>query len=543
MPDGLKRTEHILAITRNRAVLPVLATALSSSSAEIRSAAIRATMRRRDVNAHTGLIGQYPKFAEAERTALCQALQAMPHHAAPALKAAVLAGDAVLCENACHIILLCRNYELFETLLKSAEKSRHRQTGQVTATILQLASLLHEELIKWAEGDRSGRDPSFARHQALVVLERFLARHVDHHPSEVVDAFLLLAPSENATLLKTLRDSSQPCHATLVASLLSSQSPAVMERLVAMLRDTEAPAAALEAIARRADRPFVDFLLHELKHPVPLRVLHNMKRLRSVAWLENHRDTLLELDGRAQAIAVDLAMASEMAREAQFDLLALMMRSGLAEGRRACCQALAKFDGSAANELVMTALGDPDASVQAAAIRQLRPRRVPNALQMLVARLDAPSLEVREAARSSLAEFNFVRYRAMFDLLDEQAARTTGALVRQVDHSAREKLLNELTSPSVSARLRGIEIAIAMEATEDVREQLVVLVGHESAAVRKEAVTALAHTAGPGVLHALELATRDSNRSVADAAKQSLDHHRHGSSQITTERTAVGTTT
>ena len=145
-----------------------------------------------------------------------------------------------------------------------------------------------------------------------------------------------------------------------------------------------------------------------------------MKRMQPVVWLESHRENLLELDGRAQAVAVDLATASDVSREALFELLSTFMRGGMAEGRRASCQALAQFNDAKSDALVFAALDDPDAGVQAAAVRQLRPRRLPDALQRLVALLDSPSSEVRDAARSSLAEFNFIRYRAMFDLLDER---------------------------------------------------------------------------------------------------------------------------
>jgi hypothetical protein len=253
-----------------------------------------------------------------------------------------------------------------------------------------------------------------------------------------------------------------------------------------------------------------------------------MGRLRSVAWFESQRDRLLELDGRAQSVAVDLAMATEIDRTALFELLKLLLERGLSEGRRASCQALSGFNGPEANELILAALNDPSASVQAAALRQLRSRRIPDALQILVARLESAHAEIREAARSSLAEFNFVRYRAMFDLLDEHAARTTGALVRQVDPSAGNKLLEELTSPSISTRLRGIEMAVAMGATEDVREQLIALARHENASVRKEAVAALAFSTGPGVPEALDLAIGDTNRSVADTARQSLARQKSG---------------
>ncbi len=522
MPNRLHKTESILARTRNRAVLPMLAAALKNESAEVRAAAIRATIRRHDVDSHTQLIRHFHELTDADRSVLRETHHAMPHHAAPALKAAVLDGDEALCRNACVIILLCRDYDLFQTLVRAAEKPKHHHISQVTSAIVQLAVLLHDEIIVWAGGDHTGRDPSFARHQVLATLERSLKQKVDRHPPELIEAFLLLAPSDHEALLDMMRVEHHPCHAELVSSLSSNKSPAVIERLVALLRDTAAPTAALQAIARRTDSPFVDFLLHELKHPVPLRVLHNMKQMRTVAWLDTTRSMLLDFDGRAQAIAVDLAMASQIDRDALFELLKQILRQGLTEGRRASCQALAAFNGPEANELVLAALGDPDAAVQATAMRQLRPRRIVDALQMLVARLQSPFVEVREAARSSLAEFNFMRYRAMFDLLDDEAVRTTGTLVWQVDPSAGEKLMEELTSPSASTRLRGIEMAVAMGAAEDVRDQLIALTRHENLAVRKEAVSALAYATGPSVVAALDFAARDANGSVADAARQSL---------------------
>jgi hypothetical protein len=208
------------------------------------------------------------------------------------------------------------------------------------------------------------------------------------------------------------------------------------------------------------------------------------------------------------------------------DFLKSMLRHGLGEGRRASCHALVGFNHPDTNALVRAALDDPDAGVQAAALRQLRARRIPDALQLLVARLESPFVEVRDAARSSLAEFNFVRYRAMFDLLDDHAARTTGALVRRVDHSARDKLTEDLTSPSASTRLRGIEMAVAMGAVDEVRGLLIALARHENTVIRKEAVTALGFATGPGVTETLDFAVRDTHQSVADAARQSLARQR-----------------
>ena len=95
-------------------------------------------------------------------------------------------------------------------------------------------------------------------------------------------------------------------------------------------------------------------------------------------------------------------------------------------------------------------------------------------------------------------------------------------LVHKVDNTAIQKLSEELTSPSLSTRLRGIEMAVAMAATDDVQPQLIELARHENVAVRKEAVLRSAIASGGDARKALEAAARDSIGSVAEAARQSL---------------------
>ncbi len=530
---GTARTCQVLANTGNRAVLPVLLAGIKSSRAEVRAATIRAAIRRHDDATHTQLIRHFNSLSEADQIALCEAHGAMPHHAAPALRAAVLKGDTTLCKNACRIIALSGDADLFPVLVKAAEDKSHRHHAEVATAIHDLTDHIQQDLAHWAAGDRSARhDPSFKRHHVLLALEQSLARFGRHRRQEILDAFLLLAPIDNRTFNRILHDPKHACHAPIINELTLTTDSGIIERLVEMLRNTEISVAALQVIAQRSDHRFVDVLLSGLKRPVPIRVLHNMKRLNHIAWLEQRSEILLELDGRAQAVAVDLAMASDMSRDRAFDLLAHLLQKGLAEGRRASCHALAKFDGPRADELVLAVLDDPDAGVRAAAVRQLRARGMPDALQRLVMLLDSRLPEVRDAARSSLAEFNFTRYRTMFDLLDEHSARTTGVLVHKVDQTAERKLIEELSSPSITNKLRGIEMALAMDAANGVRQQLIELVGHENASLRREAVAALAHCNGDQVVAALTTAAADPNQSVAEMAQHSLaqQQRRHNSS-------------
>ncbi len=526
MSQGLQRTEQALARARNRAVLPVLALGLASHSAEIRSSAIRATLRRTDIESHTQLIRLFHCLTDADRRTLCETHHSMPHHAAAALKLALQEGDVLACRNACDFILLCDDYDLFPTLVRVCEKPGHQHAGRTAATMLQMAGALHEALLIWLQGKRTGRDPSFARHQALITLEQSLKRRVRRHRTEIIEAFLLLAPTDSLALASMTGDTSHPCHDQLVLSLSTNVSRGGMERFVALLRDTDAPMPVLLAIGRRTDAAFIEFLLHALKQPLSLRVRRNMQKLRSVVWLENHPEKLLDFDGRSQAMAVELCMASGIGRSAQFALLQAILQGGLPEGRRAAAHALSAFRTQDANELISHAVRDTDSGVKAAALRQLRQKRLPDALPTLVSNLTAASAEVRDAARSSLAEFNFVRYRAMFDILDEQTVRNTGVLVRQVDPKARDLLMEDLNSPSASVRIRAIEMAVAMEAIDDVREPLISLVAHENASVSIEAIVALIDAEGDDVVAALERASAHSNRSITEAALASLSQIR-----------------
>jgi hypothetical protein len=151
------------------------------------------------------------------------------------------------------------------------------------------------------------------RRQVLPALERSVVRFSIHKRLEIIDAFLLLVPPSNETLLQILSDPAHPCHQPVVDSLATSAQVPILDLLTQLAHDTRTPQSALRIVAGRHDRKFLDYLLHGLRSPIPLRVLENFKRLSSVVWLNEERDTLLELDGRAQATAVAIANSGRRA--------------------------------------------------------------------------------------------------------------------------------------------------------------------------------------------------------------------------------------
>ncbi len=521
MSTGIQKTWNVLARTRNRAALSVLAAAMTSSNAEVRAGALRTLARRKDPASIQLVLTHYARFQDHERAVLAEALRDPPRWLTATLGDAVHHGDAARCQNACQLAILCRDFELIPKLVTAMENRQHPHLIQLAATLLRLSNLLHQELHD-KQRLQGQRDPFFARRHVLAALEQSLECYNKHQRLEVVESFLLLTPAANPTLHRVLQDARHPCHAQLVSSLSSSAAAGILQLLVELLHDTQAPINALGVIAGRSDRKFLELMLHSVGKPVSLRVLRNMDRVDRVDWLQGDRQVLLELDGPAQAAAVEISGAENVSRDNRFALLSMILREGKAEGRRASCAALADFYRPQALPLVMAALDDPDHGVQAAAVRQLRRRHAPQALERLVEMLDSPAVEVRDAAREALAEFSFGRYQTSFTMLDDDSRRIQGNLVFRADPAARMRLEELLTSPSNTARLRAIEMIVAMSAEDAMALPLQIALTDVSVTVRAAAAVALARAKNIEVIPALEQAAGDEHRSVREAAEQSL---------------------
>jgi HEAT repeat protein len=80
-----------------------------------------------------------------------------------------------------------------------------------------------------------------------------------------------------------------------------------------------------------------------------------------------------------------------------------------------------------------------------------------------------------------------------------------------------------LNAPSLTAKQRALEMVAAMNAAEDVCNELIVLVDDQDLAARTNAVKALGGCTSPQVLAALRKAEQDPQRSVREAAKQSIE--------------------
>jgi HEAT repeat protein len=515
--EGLKTTFRVLAELETEASGTVLESALDCSRPVIQEEALVAILNRRNPSGQRELLrrwgaldGRWKGLIKRHRGRMIWAL-----------RDAVLGNDARLCASGCDAAVWFREYDLIPALLNTLSDPVNPSADLVATTLLGLADQLYEELASPPE-DGTRRDPQLVRQHVVGGLETSVQRYVCHKRREVIEAFLLLASRDNVTFKLVIQDPRHPAFVVLLETLAKSPRPGVIRLLLNSLEDPHAPSAALSVVGNRADLPFIRYLLRKIgREPSPV-VRQNLKRITSIAWLRTLDACLGPCDDALQHGAVRLVLAAGVPRQQALALIEHLMRNGKPGGRRAAAEALNEFSGAEANTLAMMALDDADPNVQAAVLAHIRRRGIPGMLSRLIDLLESPQLVVRQAARKSLAEFSFKRFVGAFDMLDEEVRRSTGALVKKVDPQAVALLQTELRARVRTRRLRGLLIARAMDAVEEVELLVIELLKDEDHLVRAEAATALASSSSDDSREALEEALGDRSLVVQEAAKKSL---------------------
>jgi hypothetical protein len=318
--------------------------------------------------------------------------------------------------------------------------------------------------------------------------------------------------------------------------LTRSARGGIVRLVLSYLDDPCAPSSTLTVMSRRCDPKFLENFLRKLGVHPTTAINQNLRRMDTIAWMQNHLGILDPMDEVAQQGAVHLARTSGIQRTVAFKLVEHLMRRGKIEGRQAAAAALANFHGAEANRLASDCLNDPDPIVQSHLIGQLRSRGTPGALPTLLLMLDHPHEAVRTAARRSLEEFSFDRYLTAFEMLDEKVRCDTGPLVRKVDPTAPRRLAEELDARSRTRRMRAVAVAAAMNLVPQLEMKIIQRLTDEDHLVRAEAAKALVQATSNTARQALLIAFHDRSVVVQEAAQQSLE------TMARTNRTAEATT-
>jgi HEAT repeat protein len=517
---GVAITFEALMKTHNEAAFEVLVAALDSPQPAIADGAVETLLRRRSLTGHREVFARLATLAPRQRAIVAN----NPRWLGRAVREAIVSTSDDAFARGCSAAADLRDYEMIPTLVQVAEDQNNRHREAAAAHVLMMAEHLYDDLAA-QRNSADGRDPQLTRKHVLHSLEQSVNRFAQYRRPEILEAFLLLAPRDHPALKRILADPMHAAYVPLIELLTRSPRSGIVRLLLSFLDDPNCPSAALNVFARRSDLKFVEHFLRKIVANPSSALTQNLRRIDPVAWIQSDPALVDPMDDSAQQGSILLAQTCGIRRDDLFKFIEHVMRHGKAAGRRAAATALASIQGADANQLVQQSLSDTDPQVQAALMVQLRQRGIPGAFSHLVTGLDSSYDVVRAAARRCLDEFSFDRFLSAFDMLDEDVRSTTGPMVRKVDPTAPERLLEELKARSRTRRMRGIAIAAVTHLVQELESAIIERLADEDHLVRAEAAKALAQTTSDASKSALSAALNDPSILVQEAAQRSL-HHR-----------------
>ena len=525
--SGLASTLHYLAETANEAAVPVLLAALHTHDRRRPKQALQALLHRASPAAEMDVLKHWHEWPAAMR----QLVAEKPDWLSAAVHLALArAGDSAtrdsadaeqLFRNACDAALVTRDYDHIPALATAAADLKNRWGAQAAEVALLLAEMLSDEL-QAPRDYRVRRDPQLQRANVLPSLER-MADTVDQHQRlELVEALLLLAERDTATIKRILQSPRDPSFPALAKVLKQSTRPGVIRLLLSYLDDPHSPRAALETLAARQDLQFIRQLLRKIgNQPAPV-VRTNLHRIEEIAWLTDAGAVYAALSESEQAAAIQLASEANLVPAQALQILSLGLQDGSPAGRRAAATGLVRFAGSEADEIAWQALDDEDPVVRAQAVMRMGKQATPTVIPRLLDMLDSPHQMEREAAQACLDEYNFARYLAAYDTMSPESRHATGLLVKKVDATTIAQLTTELQAPIRARRTRAIEIAITLQLIPDLFDAIAPLLDDEDQYTRLDAVRALATCDLAESQEALRRAMLDHSPLVSKAAEEAL---------------------
>ena len=532
MSDPLAKTFSLLAATANPQAVDLLLLALDGRDSAIREHAAVALLKRNSTRGHLEVIRRLnslppPVFVQIEKSA---------PQLAPAVRQGLLHGDSELRRNALDLIRSTQSFDQFGTLLDLLNHDDAGLQDPAADAIRELVNaLLGQSRNTDAEGGRKPlRDAVQIRQRILLQLDQACSRFPElKRPEIVVESILMLGDPEHGAVRNALGHQNTACRELTHQLLVTSQHPAVMQLLLGFLSKNYPPPKILETIQSRDDLEFVCHLLRWLPARLGQTQQRNIKQITTLTWLGQPR-FLEMLPVALHQPLVEFVAATGLTSDEKLNLQQWLLRNGTPQGRLAAAHALASLDQQAVQEIVFEGLDSDDAEVQAWAVSQLRVQKVPEALALLIGRLDSPLEAVREAARAELSSFNLERVLNVFEQLDSQVCLNAGRLIEKVDPNCVAKLAAELASPIRKRRMRAARGAKALGVHQKLAPALIRMLGDTEPLVRRTVLEVLAGVPTQESIEAVQRHLDDESPRVREAAVRALAQLQGGAAPLPT---------
>ena len=527
MATPVHKTFDLLARTKNSAAVGVLVAGLDVADEAVQALAVGAILTRGPTLGIVEIIRRSQFLARPVRELVAKNAPLLGR----GLHDSLVSGDAPLRANALELVGNLEDFSELPTLTRLLEELAIRERESVEAAIFDLVNRLYEHMQFGSEHDESTgflRDAQRIRHQMLATLESSCHRFHVHRCRRVVEGLLVLCDPENIYLKKLFQECSDEVRGIAADLLYSSKHPGVMTLVMASLAQNYPLPATFSACERRTDPEFICHLLRNWPRKLTAFQQKNLKELRTAAWLEPGQQHLDLVPAALHRTMIAFLMSTGLPQSQKLAVLEWMVKFGSPEGRLGATEVLMDLEDARVQDVVLEGLESKEPDVQAWATSQLRAWAIPNAMEMLVERLDSPIAEVRQAARGELAGFDVYRALEIFDHLDPRMRTAVGRLVQKIDPQTPQKLKGEMLTAIRSKRIRAARAALVMNLHVDVADALLAMARDSDNLVRRTAAEVLGKVHSREAIEMLLELINDGSPRVRETAAAALDEIKAG---------------
>jgi HEAT repeat protein len=522
MADPLARTFDVLATAKSPAAVELLITAVDSTRPAIQDRAVAALLRRSATRCQSEVIRRLPRLSASGR----KLLQEQGSRLSGTLRQCLLHGDDELRTNALAIVTSMDCHDQVPALLTILEQRDDPFQEAACQTLCDLVNRLFDQLHSGGAeraSDRRIRNLPQAKQTVLMALEAGCNRFGElSYPREVMECILVLGDPEGTAVRKAFLQSSPACREMAANLLSTSKHPGVMRLLLEFMGQNYPNHMAFEAFANRSDPEFVCHVLRAFPKRLSENQQKNYRQLTRIAWIADELVPLATIPSGLHESLSAFVQATGMSLDEKIEVQKWLLLNGSMPARQAATEILEAISPESVRGILFGSLDSEDEVVQVWATSQLRSQGVPEAIRLLIERLDSPLPAVREAAREELSSFDLSLVLNLFEQLDRNVCLRVGALIRKIDPACTQKLLEELKQPIRRRRIRAAKAAEALGLAPDVERGLLAMLSDEDSIVRRIAAELLVCMPSPEVIFGLTTLLQDSSPRVRDAAERSL---------------------
>lgn len=526
MADPLSTTFKVLARSTHSEAVDLLISALDKYES-IRGRAVSTLMQRNTTRGHLEVIRRLHFLTPQQRDTLETNIARL----SGSLRQGLLHGDAELRDNALEFVRSAECYDQLRPLLQILEGDSQEAAEHAAETIRELVDRLYEHL-HFDRDSKSNRryvhNALHIRHEILTALDELCDDFAQlRHAEKVVEWVLILGDPDNFAVKKVLVQAAPEFRALAGRLLETHEHPGVMQLVLDFMGKNYPHRKALEALGGRRDVEFICRLLRWLpKEPTEVQQ-QNLRRIESVAWLQDYQVTLPLIPAGLQPAVVRLLQLFGVADELKTRIQQWIIRHGSPEGRLAAADLMAFLEEQTVQEIIFESLDSEDEDAQAWATGQLRARGIPEALTLLIERLDSPLESVRAAARKELKSFNLDFILKVFEHLDPLICLKAGELIQKIQPDCVRRLEEELVAPLRHRRMRAVRATQAMGFQRKVMPTLRALVVDDDSLIRRTLAEMLADVPAAESIETLQQLQDDSSPRVREMAAKSLEKLKH----------------